>query len=295
MSIDLNHTKNRFPEPFFILANPRSGSSLLRLMLNNHELITVPPECGFLIWLKKLYENSDLSNPEVLNSFATDLFNSRKFKTWGVTYESILAKLHLKKYHNYAELALSIYDLYAEVNQKGSILFGDKNNYYTRHISEILEIFPKSKFLHLIRDGRDVAASFLELKNKNIVSQYAPPSGRDIKSIALEWVENNVEISRRENSSFLTVLYEELVQSPEKTLRTICDFLNVPYSNQMEQFFLYNDEPQEFLQWKEKTMGAVTATQVSRYVKDLGASDILTFEQVGENILRKYGYEIHRG
>lgn len=277
--------------PFFILANPRSGSSLLRLMLNSHELITVPPECGFAVWLKKSCENLDLSQPEILRSFARDLYNSRKFETWEISADKVLEKIMNREYRRYSELVLRIYELYAEVKGKKPLIYGDKNNFYVNHIEEISEIFPDAKFIHLIRDGRDVAASFAELDRRQIVSKYAPPAGRDIQSIAIEWVANNVEVSRHTNSSFLKIHYEDLVTFPIQTIGIICDFLRLPYSNNIELFFLHNDEPKEFLQWKERTTGGVVGTQVSRYKNELSASDITQFMAIGGPLLKHFGYD----
>lgn len=278
--------------PFFILANPRSGSSLFRLMLNSHELITVPPECGFAVWLKDRYFDADFSGTETRVEFANDLYNARKFETWGVTVEQVLQKIEPETHRTYPDVVLAIYEIYAENQGKAPRIFGDKNNFYVNHVPVITEIFPEARLIHLVRDGRDIAASFRELDQKKITSRYAPPSGRGIRSIAEEWVKTNNEIQKHATSSLMQVRYEDLVASPKSTIAEVCAFLSVPYSAAIESFYLHNDEPEEFLQWKEKTRHDVMSTQVSRYRRDLNEQEIAQFEDVAGPMLAQYGYDL---
>ena len=56
---------------FFILGNPRSGTTLLRLMLNSHPKLGVPPECGMIQWWNEKYKNKNLQ--DVYDTFINDI------------------------------------------------------------------------------------------------------------------------------------------------------------------------------------------------------------------------------
>ncbi|MGB0789818.1 MAG: sulfotransferase, partial [Marinirhabdus sp.] len=68
----------------FILGNPRSGTSLLRLMLNQHSSIVAPPESGFSLWWLHKYGNWCKADnaPQKINGFIDDVLSSRKIETW---------------------------------------------------------------------------------------------------------------------------------------------------------------------------------------------------------------------
>ncbi len=86
--------------PFFIIGNPRSGTTLLRLMLNNHPLISVPPECGFAVWLYEKYKAENFLDKSIVRNFIADVVKSRKFETWGIDKEAIEASYYLENFSN---------------------------------------------------------------------------------------------------------------------------------------------------------------------------------------------------
>ena len=69
---------------FFVIGNPRSGTTLLRLMLNNHPEVTVPPECGFAMWLHEIYVNTDFSDMTSIDDFLEKLSTVKKIETWKI-------------------------------------------------------------------------------------------------------------------------------------------------------------------------------------------------------------------
>ncbi len=88
--------------PFFILSNPRSGSSLLRVLCDSHQKITVPPECGFTEWWYSKYLDwkvEDNFSYRFLD-FCSDLKSSRKFETWGFDFELFENIVHFNQRYN---------------------------------------------------------------------------------------------------------------------------------------------------------------------------------------------------
>src|ERR1051326_8315559 len=155
---------------FFILGNPRSGTSLLRVMLDSHSHIVSPPESGFLLWWHKKYKDwslQDSKNDNKVEEYIADLKTSKKIETWNLDFVEIKKIISKELPSNYAQLSSLIYYSYGVNKKKYASAFGDKNNYYLNHIDEILKIYPNAYFIHLIRDGRDVACSYMDLKNLN--------------------------------------------------------------------------------------------------------------------------------
>jgi len=278
---------------FFVIGNPRSGTTLLRLMLNNHPKITVPPECGFAMWLYSKYKDSDFTKKEVKQEYINDVMHSRKFETWDVNRSLIEQIIFSKEHNDYSTIASAFYYAYAEKNKKYPELVGDKNNFYVNEIALIKKVFSTTKFIYIVRDGRDVALSYKKLYNKKIDSEYAPKLENTIDEIALSWNKNNGYIVSEKNDNSILITYENLVVAPEKTLKEICTFLKVDFDSSMLSYYMNTDEPTEFLQWKEKVQEKPDSNYVQLYLKQMNIDDIKKFESIAGDMLTTFGYELY--
>jgi hypothetical protein len=288
-------------KPIFIIGNPRSGTTLLRLLLTCHSKIVIPPECGFIIWLEKKYQDwtlTDCNDPTHTHSFVTDLIACRKFDTWKLDPETIQTAISKRKPANYRSLCELIYCLYGEERKKFFSMWGDKNNFYLNHLSDINTIFPYARFLHIIRDGRDVACSYREVMNLNSKSAYAPQLPTEIEKIALEWKTNIKKINHFFNvvghKKTLAIKYEELVFSPKKALKKICRWLGIKYENQMMLFHLENHrnklEPPVTSDWKKRTFEPISTSRVGQYINILNMQEQRQFIKIAGCELSKFGY-----
>lgn len=283
---------------FFILGNPRSGTTLLRLMLTCHPKIHVPPECGFIIWWAKKYfrEGGVIAFSEI-NKIIDDLISSKKFEFWKLEYDEIKKAFRRLDSINYEKICTILYTLHSNNNGKINAVLGDKNNFHTKHILDLNMIFPDCKFIHIVRDGRDVAASYLSIKDCEMTSDYYPKLKKDIESIAKEWSENLSIVSRNfkelQSSRLLEIKYEDLVTEPQKILRRVCNHLGLEFVNSMLDFHIINKrdklEPIEFLEWKSQTLEPVNNSSIGRY-KILGKDSLKLFEKIAIKSLSKYGY-----
>lgn len=288
--------------PVFIIGNPRSGTTLLRLMLNNHKNIVVPPECGFAVWWYDNYKNwnQHLSqNKQHVESFIHDLSTSRKVETWNLDYATLGDFIQAKKPANYTELVSSVYIYFGISNQRTFQRWGDKNNFHIQYIDVLDNIFPNSLFIHIVRDGRDVACSYRKLKQKKFRSKYAPNLPFDIAEIASEWTENiQMAVSQFQTIGchrVCQVRYEDLVTASQVELTKLCEFLEEPYDEQMLNYYVYNrqeeQEPAEFLQWKSKTLESPTTSEIGKFQVKLTSEEIGLFESIAKPILVQYGYQ----
>ena len=285
--------------PIFIIGSPRSGTTLLRLMLTCHRNIMIPPECGFAVWL---YDNNKTWNIEqdtdILGRWVEDLMGCHKIETWEMEPRALLTFLQRRRPSSYPEAVSAVYEFYGKARGRTFSRWGDKNNFHLDYVETIKSMFPRAFFIHLVRDGRDVACSYRGLNATTMDSEYAPRLPNAIREIASVWkadvagVRKAFESFGREQVS--EIRYEALVAAPEATLETLCRFLGETYDEGMLSYPAINRdeqlEPAEFLQWKEKTLQPPMPLDQPAYLTQLSAKEIEDFEEIAGDVLRDYGY-----
>lgn len=291
MSVELSKIK-----PFFIIGNPRSGTTLLRLMLNNHRHIIVPPECGFSMWYYNKYRDSDFLQAKLISLFLEDLYRAKKIETWNLDRMLLEDVINDYSPKTYAEIVKCVYISFAKQHGKNPLLLGDKNNFYLDYLKEIKELYVDAKLVCIVRDGRDVACSYKALNEKSIESLYVPKLSSDIQVIAQEWKNNNLKIMNCNDEAIHIVRYEDLISKPDIELQKICFFLGEEYDSGMLDYYKKNisekQEPVEFLQWKEKTCQSVDSKNREKYKTILKNDEIDQFNTIAGDILSSFGYEV---
>lgn len=207
--------------PFpFVVGCRRSGTTLLRAMLASHPEVAVPPESRFMTplvpeGLGQLFDGLRLLD---------DLYDNDWFGRWQLRRQLVEASFRDEPPVTYAEALRRIYGLWA--TQRGKTRYADKTPDHVLRIGAVTALFPEARIVHIVRDGRDVAASFLEL---GWVDR--------IERAALEW--RYRVLAGREAGSQLPklryheVLYEDLVERPERTLRALCAAIDLPFNPAM--------------------------------------------------------------
>ncbi|MEO0542896.1 MAG: sulfotransferase [Pseudomonadota bacterium] len=285
---------------FFITGNPRSGTSLLRLLLTAHPHMHVPPECGFMVWWATKYQHASSFHDENLrDQLAEDVTASKKFEFWNLTKEDVQAIAQNEQVSDYASFCRRLYQMHASKAGKPDALLGDKNNFHIGHIPDIDRLQPNGKYIHIVRDGRDVAASYLALNAaaKEASSQYYPKLARTVGQAADEWSQNVMQarssLAAIPKDRWLEVRYEDVVRDTVPTLERLCTFLGVKFDPQMLQYHEQNRrhelEPKEFGAWKQRTFQAIDDSAIGRH-KKLGDAAISAFNDIAGEPLSLYGY-----
>jgi hypothetical protein len=266
-------------------------------MLTCHPRLVVPPECGFIAELAK--DHGYLrGQPAEIESFIAALVRVPKFEHWRITAEQLRSELGRETVSDFAGVVARTYECYGRVRQgKSSFCWGDKNNFYLKRIALLKRTFPEARFLHLVRDGRDVALSYRDLKT--VKGPWAPRLTDSIVGAAREWADNVTHIRRSFDEigwhRVCEIRYEDLVVAPEKELSRACAFLGETYSAEMLDFDRQNREkelePREFDAWKGRNRESLTADRASRWQREMFAEDIKAFELRAGRLLETYGYE----
>lgn len=214
--------------PTFIVAPVRSGSTFLRLMLDSHPSIVNPGECDFLFDLV----SANGRNPEI------DIYHD-----W-LTYNRIFQAKHLKveKKFNYPELMNSFVN---QLQKDDAVLTMNTH----RDFFKIPYIFPNARYIHLLRDPRDVARSCIGMGWAG--NAYY---GVDIWKEAEEsW---DVLKKLLKPGQYIEIKYEDLLDDINIGLTTICEFIGVEYSERMMDYAKNSSYglPDKSLsyQWKKK-------------------------------------------
>ncbi len=288
------------PAPMPIIVGvPRSGTTLLRFMLDSHPALAIPPETGFLARRLKWLEA--LAPRETLFRTVTRLpFKSGPWRDFGLNASEFRERLRQIEPFDRGEGFRAFYRLYAAKQNKPR--YGDKTPLYCQHMEAIGRLLPEAHFVHIIRDGRDVALSLR-------MTSFAP--GQDIETLALYWrgLIQTARTQGRHCSSYMEVRYEALVNDTTEVLHSICNFLKLDFDAAMVRYW---ERTAERLQEHQShcridgrvrvtheqrvfqqrlTMQAPRSNRVSCWKKKMTSVELAKFVQLAGGMLEELGYE----
>jgi hypothetical protein len=197
------------PAPF-VVGVGRSGTTLLRLMLDAHPQLAIGPETQ---WVSDVINVADP---------VSAIVGSRTWGDFGLDPDEFTRRAADQ---DLAGVLRAFYGLYAE--SQGKTRWGEKTPGYVRNMDSIAAVLPEARFVHLIRDGRDVA-----------LSRRARGMGADkpMTKTANLW-RRRIEDARKQahglDGRYVELRYEDLVADPEPHLRSICDFIDLEFDSAM--------------------------------------------------------------
>jgi hypothetical protein len=239
---------------FFIVGRARSGTTLLRCLLDAHPEINIPLECAFIIRLYPKYGKITNWTEQQIISFYKDLTQYPKFHFWVVDNEKLKADLlHCEGNYSYSHLCKIVYLNFKSFFPKNEIkLLGDKNPSYSFNTKKLLQLFPDARFIHITRDYRDNVISIINAKFESPV----------YSSLAYRWKYCNKQVLKQKKLTperFYTIRYEDLVADHEHYLKDICKFLDIDFSPEMLNYHANLDKmlatyPQELINLHHKSL-----------------------------------------
>jgi len=281
-----------------IVGVARSGTTLLRLMLDSHPLLAIPPETHFLPSVLSLGELGEVRRErfaEVLTSFFT-------WNDFGIDERTFRSELASLQSFDLAAGLRCFYRLYA--SRHGKSRWGDKTPPYVKNIASIAGCLPETHVIHLIRDGRAVAASRRHLG-------FGP--GAEIQAQAEDW-SGSILAARAQARScpqYREVRYEQLVWQPEATIKTVCDFVGLPFEREVLNYHHgARYRLAEFSDWRtpdgeivsrgsdriaihQTVLRPPDPTRIDNWRHDLDSEEIAVFESIAGDLLRDLGYDTH--
>jgi hypothetical protein len=296
--------RDRVPAPF-VVGVPRSGTTLLRLMLDAHPELTIPPETHFV---PKLITQCERWEGE---GATTDQMRAQAFELitthprWGdmaLDPEALRSRLAEHDPLTPGDAARSFYEAYAAREQKPR--WGDKSPPYAWKAPRIQRGLPEAHFIHLIRDGRDVALSLSEVS--------WGPGG--LAEAARKWVHDMGRARRRAQrlrpGTYMEARYEDLVVDPEPVLRRVAEFVGLPWDDAMLAYqetaearmreVIRELRPlgggtitaEERVRQHELVSKPLSTSRAGRWKTDMSPEEQEAFRSVAGDLLVELGYDL---
>jgi Sulfotransferase family len=289
---------DRDPVPF-IVGVGRSGTTMLRLMLDAHPDLAIPPETHFVPELIDAID-SGAGPPEAVGVMTA----VRQWGDLGIDQAEVLATFEeLESFEADAALR-AFYGIY--LRRQGKPRWGEKTPAYVRNMRKIERALPEARFIHVIRDGRDVALS--RWKRTLGQGERAPAA-----QVAEGWQRRirRAQKQGRKLKHYTEVRYEDLVTDTEAELRRIAQFIELDWDPAMLRYYeraadrmaeMARDLPsadgkpvrpgEERMQAHAMTQKPPDPSAMYRWKEQMSAEDAIAFEAAAGELLSELGYEV---
>jgi len=283
-----------------VVGAPRSGTTLLRLMLDAHPKLAIPPETGFLALAIGPTRENLTHRHGFLSTVSNFPANTPVWPDFGITAEEFRDELDRIDPFDIADGFRAFYRMYARKMNKPR--WGDKTPFYVRHIDEISLLLPEARFIHIVRDGRDACLSWRK-------TWFRPAD--DISTLALRWQE--IVLSGRRQGvrcpAYMEVRFEDLVADAKGALEAICRFIELEFHPAMLQYHEHAAERLKEHKERRHADGTVVVTReqrmrnqemalqppnparVSAWRLAMSREDQVEFCRIAKDALRLFGYE----
>ena len=283
-TIDTPVPARALESPIFIVGAARSGTSLLSRLMNSHPRIAVPFESHiystFLPWLKYY---GDLSKTGHMEKLLDDILSTEMLRHWSPQPDrsATLASLRRDSLHGLVEALLSTW---ARAQNKER--WGEKTPSHVMYWRELLEGFPEARFLHIVRDGRDVSLSWID-------ARFGP---KNIYYSAIQWKQYLSWVDELRAAvpahQFLDIHYASLLANPEATLQRICTFLGESFHPAMLE---YHRDPAPYPTDARNVLALEKPIQrhnTGKWKGVLSHDEVRVFEATAGSALQQYGYAL---
>jgi hypothetical protein len=277
--------------PFvFIVGCARSGTTLLERIVNSHPQIAITPE---MHWITDYFRDGKWLAPDgrVTREQVASMAQHKRFRQFEFSREDFEGLLKPAESVSYVTFLNRIFALYQKY--KGKPRVGNKTPAFVRRLPTLHGYWPEAKFVHLIRDGRDVCLSVLNWNHAyRTAGRYLTWADDPVSTTALWW-KRKVCLGRQSGrvlgpGLYHEIYYEHLVARPAEECARLCAFLGVPYDDAMLRFHegRVKDDPSLDAKraWRPITPG------LRDWRTQMAAEDVERFEAVAGDLLVELGY-----
>ncbi len=274
-------------DPIFIIGTERSGSNLLRLILNAHSRIAVPHPPHILRYFAPIEAGyGDLEAEEPFARMADDMLLLLRvhIHPWGIPIDRqrLLAEARPRDAFG---LLCGLYDQF--LWSCGKARWGCKSTFMIDHVERVRQRFDDPRFVLLVRDPRDVAVS----SRKSVFSPFHP------WFTARLWAEQQhtgLQLLDRLPEQVLLLRYEDLLDDPVAAVRKLCSFLDEPFEEGMLSYHK-TDAAQQCSHLSESwrnTASPVMRSNHGKYRQGLSARELRQVEAVCAPLMDRLGYQL---
>ncbi len=308
---DLRKTIMTEMSPIFVVGPSRSGTALMRSVLNNHPNVHLAGETHYFDDLRlRLSKESKNRVGEQDKHRCEDYFLSIADRPYGHGGRPDCSRICRKELAALANQLGGSGDAYFEAYCKlqagtsGTMIWGEKTPRHVFRIQEILQAFPSAKIICMVRDPRAVVTSYRDWKNQGGFDFQSDPGHcktleqdkeRAVRSyhpitISYLWkaamTAGVAAQAIHGESRIRMVKFEDLVVSPEEVIRSITEYMGVDFDSQMLNVPMHNSSYSRF----EEGHG-LSMTPINRWRNKLQSNEVAVVEKVCMSLLREYGYD----
>ena len=263
--------------PFLIIGHGRSGTSIIAALCRIYLGIGIGTESQFFIrYFKKLHRYGDLRRDDNVTMLIADICSERffqrshKFAEFKVDQEKAFNELRERTFSGVLDAVFM-----QLATHLGTTRWGDKSPEYIHDLSILRQLFPNAQFVHMVRDGRDVAMSSIKEPVFSI---------NNIYTAAKEW-RKNIQLARDfleqlPPEQFTEIRYEDLLTNPVETLELLLEFSGIKDSDGAVREHIRTHIHED-----------IKANNFNKWKTQLSESQIDLYEQVAGDMLRLYNYE----
>jgi len=275
-------------DPVFVVGLGRSGTTMLRLMLQRNPELSMLSETWFVnrVWARRwAYPTYDPPEPfrtRLLDRYITMLGRHADFPIDLKAYRGQVLKGDASLARFLDELGLML------AEQEGSARWGEKTPVHVHSMDLLARMFPGATFVHTVRDPRDAAASLV-----------AAPFTKldDPVAFTLQWVRTLADAQRQERDQpelagrVVTLRYESVVADPATALREVCDRAALPWSDDMLHFEEAASEHAPDQPWMAGVHQPINTSSIGRFRTDIAPDDLEVMEALALPQMQQWGYE----
>lgn len=269
--------------PIFIVGAPRSGTSLLRNILNRHPSIGLCDETYFFYYVfsrKRAF--GDLADEQNRAYLIKQYIATTRMKGLGMNSD-LLQDTLMREGLDYGHFFLSLIKFYASQSEKSR--YGEKTPQHTVFATTLFRWYPKAKHIHLIRDPRDVVASLIRM----------PWGSKNPMINARIWV-NSIRAMEpiMGTHAYLRVYYENLVNQPAEELERICKFINEDYVPVMLNVSKDPFSTESNLEWWfQRAKQPLDQSRLGKWRDELSSEQVAIVEWVAGQSMAECGYKLN--
>lgn len=281
--------------PLFIGACPRSGTTLLRSLLDNHPELAMPAETDFVL---PLFRNrvgyGDLRDDANRRRVADWIFREKghgsvRLRPKGVRERPLTPDEAVERLvaapPTLGSLVEACFRMYAEAH--GKPRWGDKRPAYAGYVSALFRLFPDAQFVNVVRDPRGAVASLMRL------GWHKPKVALAASTATWETSIARVDHAARRlrPDQLLDVRYEDLVRDPAAVLERVCRFANLDASEQALNQMLTGERGGTFRPgWHDRLSEPIDTAPIDNWRRHLQPQQVALVEAAAAPSFARFGY-----
>jgi hypothetical protein len=269
--------------PFFIVGKDRSGTTMLRLILDRSS-VAIPPESMFLVDFEPVRRAGGLDDHTAATAFLRRVWEHPRVRVWGITGDPPAVPPGLTNAEAYRFAVEAPFRAYAQANEKER--WADKTPLYLAHVQELAQVWEDARFVVLVRDGRDVALSLVGV----------PFGPNNVWAAARFWargIDLGQDAEKRLGDRVLTVRYEDIVTDPGTHVQRLCEFLGLDFDGDM--LAIEQTDSSKVLKdqagWFTNVWAGINQSAVGKWKKEMSPRQQRVFDQVAGPQLEAMGYQ----